>query len=1224
MTDLPAPAAVQPARPLGRSMGRRAVRGVLSVLLVPALAFAGVVAGPATSASAAAPSDINALQTAFNAGGIVRLGGDITGGHLVVPPNGDVTLMLDGHKLTVQGSVFEAGVGVAQGAVFVLEEGVTPPGGEVGTLTATGSEHGGAGIGGATLEAAGTVIINGGTINATGERGAGIGAGAQGTIAGVTINGGYVTATSTNGGAGIGSAFYDPALGTAGPIIITGGTVVASGSRAGAGVGSGAQSRTGDVIITGGTLTASGQGVNHDGLGGAGIGSGGGGFASGSGVPYAGVGTISITGGTVNALGGALSPGIGAGYRGVSGEIQIGVDARVSAFTDAAQASAVGAGEDTASPVVSNAGILTIEAGSTLRVPDGSALANSGIIRGAVTGTVTGNSFPLSFDPQGGAPTPAAFRVYAPTLADALLSVPAAPTRTGHEFLGWMPAAGGPGAQLGASTALGTAPANWFARWNELEQHDVVFDSAGGSPIETQQVYQGTAITEPATPTRTGYAFGGWFETGADTAWTFDTPVTGPVALTARWAVNSYAVTIDRGDGSAVESRSVAHGTAIVRPENPVRTGSVFAGWVTAGAERWDFDTPVTGPVALAAEWVVASYRVAFNSAGGSDVDAQIVDHGTVIIEPMLPSRTGYDFDGWFAPGEATAWDFDTPITAAVELTASWTRIFYPVTLDRGDGSAVENRLVAHGFTMTQPALPSRTGYIFGGWFAADADAEWLFDTPVTGPVALSARWTANSYPVTIDRRDGSAVESRTVDHGTAIVEPAAPARTGYGFGGWFAEGADTVWSFGTLVTGPVDLTARWTLNEYAVTLDRGDGSAVETRAVDHGTAIVEPADPVRTGHTFVGWFAAGADAAWNFDTRVTGPVALTARWTLDSYLVEFDSAGGSAVAAQTLDHGALVVRPGDPERAGHDFLGWFSARSGGSEWAFSAAVLAPTTLHARWAAHTAVSLAVMPDAAAVAIGTSVTVTASVSPATARGTIELFDGSTSLGHGTLSGGVFRLAGTTFSVTTSTLDAGAHSLSAVFTPADGTFVGARSGAVALLVNALQPQGPAPAADGDELLEGAENNDWPVLPDTDSVSWAEPTDSFVDVFLYDPQTPLGTLPVADGVIDRDGLTLPELAPGEYLLAFVGQTTGAVTIVRFTVAAPPVVPPVTPPVAPPVVPPVSQPTAPTGIAAGTADEALAATGMDSSPALLFGGILLLAGAWLLRRRRGPRRAA
>jgi hypothetical protein len=162
-----------------------------------------------------------------------------------------------------------------------------------GTLTTTGGLYA-AGIGGGFRETGGTVVINGGTVNAWGGEsgGAGIGGGgyfgmgafvgeSNGNGGNTTINGGIVNAIGGRGyygGAGIGGG----CLGNGGNITINGGTIMAEGGRGyhlSAGIGGGEAGAGGTVEIYGGTITASGIG--------------GGGYSE---VP----GTCTIKGGSIN------------------------------------------------------------------------------------------------------------------------------------------------------------------------------------------------------------------------------------------------------------------------------------------------------------------------------------------------------------------------------------------------------------------------------------------------------------------------------------------------------------------------------------------------------------------------------------------------------------------------------------------------------------------------------------------------------------------------------------------------------------------------------------------------------------------------------------------------------------------------------------------------------------------------------------------------------------
>lgn len=64
--------------------------------------------------------------------------------------------------------------------------------------------------------------------------------------------------------------------------------------------------------------------------------------------------------------------------------------------------------------------------------------------------------------------------------------------------------------------------------------YTVTFNSEGGSSVAPQTVVKGQKATEPTEPTKTGSTFSGWLLDGEE--YSFDTPVTSNITLTAYWS----------------------------------------------------------------------------------------------------------------------------------------------------------------------------------------------------------------------------------------------------------------------------------------------------------------------------------------------------------------------------------------------------------------------------------------------------------------------------------------------------------------------------------------------------------------------------------------------------------------------------------------------------------------------------------------------------------------
>ena len=457
---------------------------------------------------------------------------------------------------------------------------------------------------------------------------------------------------------------------------------------------------------------------------------------------------------------------------------------------------------------------------------------------------------------------------------------PVDPTRDGYRFDGWLL----DGEPYDFATHV-HSDITLTAAWTQL--HTVTFDYAHDGMTAVQTIPDGETALRPADPERDGWTFDGWLLDGQ--AYAFDTPVTGDITLVADWTRITHTVTFDTGDGTPVDPQTVNHGEQAIDPGTPVRDGYTFTGWLLDG-EPYDFATPVTGDMTLVAGWektpdpTPVTHTVTFDTAnGGAPVKVAVVD-GEPVGKPADPTYDGYTFAGWALDGEP--YNFDTPVTGDITLTAQWEKLAeYTVTFDTQGGTPVASQTVTENGTVTRPADPTRDGYTFKGWQLGGADFD--FTTPVTGDITLTAVWEENTPPapvahkVTFDTNGGSAVDSQTVDDGATAVKPADPTRDGYTFNGWTLDGQP--YDFSQPVTGDITLEAQWEKNEtpapvtHTVKFRTNGGSGIPMQTVEDGRTVGRPADPTRPGHTFKGWLLDGEP--YDFSTPVTGDIVLDAAW---------------------------------------------------------------------------------------------------------------------------------------------------------------------------------------------------------------------------------------------------------------------------------------------------------------------------------------------------------
>ena len=148
---------------------------------------------------------------------------------------------------------------------------------------------------------------------------------------------------------------------------------------------------------------------------------------------------------------------------------------------------------------------------------------------------------------------------------------------------------------------------------------------------------------------------------------------------------------------------------------------------------------------------VTEEYTVTFNAYGGFPTpDEQHVKSGEKAVLPVEPTLKGYIFAFWYLGEDeqnATAYDFNTPVTENITLTAKWNINKYTVTFNSYGGTPVPPaQEVEYGLTATEPAAPEKTGYTFDGWYLGDE--KYDFSAAVEQNITLTAKWEKKTYKV--------------------------------------------------------------------------------------------------------------------------------------------------------------------------------------------------------------------------------------------------------------------------------------------------------------------------------------------------------------------------------------------------------------------------------------------------------------------------------------------
>ena len=258
-------------------------------------------------------------------------------------------------------------------------------------------------------------------------------------------------------------------------------------------------------------------------------------------------------------------------------------------------------------------------------------------------------------------------------------------------------------------------------------------------------------------------------------------------------------------------------------------------------------------------------------------------------------------------------------IKGAIGITATAVPKTYTVSfhVNYSGGTNPASRTVTYNSTYGTLPTPTRRGYTFGGWYTTKAlttQVKSSTTVTTTRDHTLYAKWTANTYTVTLDANGGtvtpatlSVVYDGKYGDGYNNSLPSAK-RDGCTFTGWYTAkiGGLKVEPF-HLISKAYDHTiyACWTPNTYTVTLIGGGGKGTSLASYTYGVETELPTDWTKQCAKFDGWYTAqtGGTKVTRISTTTLGDQSYYARWS-DAHTAVADAAVPATCTATGLTAG--------------------------------------------------------------------------------------------------------------------------------------------------------------------------------------------------------------------------------------------------------------------------------------------------------------------------------
>lgn len=504
------------------------------------------------------------------------------------------------------------------------------------------------------------------------------------------------------------------------------------------------------------------------------------------------------------------------------------------------------------------------------------------------------------------------------------------------------------GERLTVYTDLDRDPSTWDNYWNYSDWISIERPVIWGCELSADKSYvvsftkTSASITKPnavngiSAPSREGYVFGGWYKnddfTGTAIAAENIATAENNVTYYAKWIPDCDVVFDFNGGASTNYVISIPNGVKIDEPiEQPNKAGYVFKYWAlsTNLNQEYNWNTEITNNIVIEAVWqeIGNNYVVTFDLNGGVGAfNTQVlVANGSTVSRPTSPSKVGYTFAGWAPEGQASYYNFSTPVTSDITLVAVWqTTQICTITFNLNGGygdfpDITINRLEK----IEEPsAKPAKAGNHFKYWaLSTDLTKEYNWNNLVSENITLIAVWENFNRVVSFNSNGGTAAPGTIilnvgdcVSDFEKMLNENQPERTGYTFEFWATSPTSNVaYNLDLPVTNNLTLYAIWRINTYTVSfnLDGGSGS-FPNKTINYGSTVSKPAaTPTKDGFTFKYWALSGQTTEYNFSTPVTSDITLVAIWEQDSCVAEgtlITLADGSQVPVENLTGGEMLL----------------------------------------------------------------------------------------------------------------------------------------------------------------------------------------------------------------------------------------------------------------------------------------------------------------------------
>lgn len=237
---------------------------------------------------------------------------------------------------------------------------------------------------------------------------------------------------------------------------------------------------------------------------------------------------------------------------------------------------------------------------------------------------------------------------------------------------------------------------------------------------------------------------------------------------------NSYTVTFDTNGGSEIPAKTAFYEDSVSEPDIPKKAGCTFGGWYLDSDfyVKYDFGNAVTDNIVLYAKWEgnEVNYKVRhFLENITKDGYDEVYGNAEIGIANTQTEAYAISYEG-FTPEEFSQVEINADGTT--EVCIYYSRNSYTVTFDTNGGSEITEKYAVYGDSVTEPDIPKKSGYTFGGWYLnSDFYMEYDFGEAITDNIVLYARWELVEYSIEYELNGGRWNSDATVQNSFTVED---------------------------------------------------------------------------------------------------------------------------------------------------------------------------------------------------------------------------------------------------------------------------------------------------------------------------------------------------------------------------------------------------------------------------------------------------------------------